>query len=283
MKTTSKTTALFTILAAFSELYANWLVDEFIGYTDEQKFLLGLIKTASTVKYNPDQIKTLISKDTNVINRFLKDNGFDIALQDPIDLCVATIMDLIGGWLEKADEAIVQNEGDLYLAATIKSGISTSVISLGDNQVIKIETRNNITVFIEPNATERSDLYLFKYIWNQTKVCAFEPSPCEVTIPFISMEEKPDISWLVGIETRGNINFTISQAVQQNKLKLNCDGVHAQSAVAMGLRKCVDMSQKERIIIDQPFNLWISGKDLGGEYFPLFGAYLAPDSWKKVD
>ena len=43
------------------------------------------------------------------------------------------------------------------------------------------------------------------------------------------------------------------------------------------------MTEKEKIVIDQPFNLWISGKDLGGEYFPLFGAYLAPDSWKKVD
>lgn len=281
MKTTSKTTALFPILAAFSELHANWEVDEFIGYTEEQKFLLGLIKTARTVEYNPEQIKTLVSKDINAINRFLKENGFDITLEGPIDLGVATIMDLIGGWLEKADETTVDNEGVLYPAATIKSGISTSVISLGDNQVIKIETRNNITVFIEPNSTERSGLDLFKHIWNQTNVCSFKPNSCEVTIPFISMEEKPDISWLVGIETRGNMDFTISQAVQQNKLKLNCDGVHAQSAVAMGLRKCVDMTKKERFIIDQPFNLWISGQDLSGEYFPLFGAYLAPDSWKK--
>lgn len=275
----STTTALFPILVALNELQTNWQVDEFLGFTEDQKFLLSLMKSAHTIEFDPEQIKTLVSKDVNAINRFLKENGFDIALTAPIDLGVATIMDLVGQWLEKASETSVQNNGVSYPAAIVKSGISTSVVSLENNQVIKIETNGKLTVFIEPNAKERSGLCLFQHILAQTNVCSFEKSFSEVTIPMISINETPDVSWLVGIKTVGNIDFTISQAVQQNKFTLNCDGVHAQSAVALGLRKCVTIC--DEIVINQPFNVWISAEDSNGEYFPLFGAYLDTDSWKK--
>ncbi len=276
----STTTALFPILVALSELRTNWQVDEFLGFTEDQKFLLSLMKIAHGVEFDQDQIKTLVSKDINAINRFLKENGFDIALNGPIDLGVATIMDLVGQWLEKANEASVNNNGISYPAALVKSGIATSIVSLEGNMVIKINTTGNLTVFIEPNATERSGLDLFKHILAQSNTCSFKSSSSEVIIPMVSMNETPDINWMVGIKTVGNIDFTISEAVQQNKFKLNCDGVHAESAVALGLRKCVSVC-KDEIVIDEPFNLWISGTDANGEYFPLFGAYLATDSWEK--
>jgi hypothetical protein len=195
-----------------------------------------------------------------------------------MDLGIVAILDLIGQWIAKGNETSVNHGSQSYPAAYIKTGVSLLHVN-ETKKLIRIATSNDLVVYIEPNAEEQSGLELFKHISDLAEDLDLPNEKCHVTIPMISLNMQPDISWVEGIVAG---EFKVTQAIQQNKLILNCDGVHAESAVVLGLSKGVSFEKIEEIVIDQPFNLWIGIETNNNKnMLPLFCAYLAPDSWKK--
>lgn len=283
-KLKTNTVALFPILIALNK-FKDKGIEGFIGATEDQKYILGLMEEALKIHYSPEQIKSFISGSAAELNRILKDHGFDIQLDEsmPIDLGVVTIMNLIGKWLVKAVETTVTNDGISYPAAFIKTGASIKTIHQytdHEKQVLQILTTEGLVVYIEIADQERSGMELFKHIISLTEGMSLREIECNATIPMVSVDHQPDISWLTGMHA-SNTDLVISQALQQNKLTIDLDGIHAESAVALAAKRGMAFDRKH-MVIDKPFNIWLEyGDDPYNKHFPLFAAYVAPDSWKK--
>ncbi len=274
-KTKSHTAAIFPVLVALDKFKEKG-IDGFTGTSEDQKYLLSLLPTARSVKYSEDEVKSFISNNVQELNAILKSKGFDIQFDESqaFDLGVVTIMDLMAKWLAKADPAEVMYDGKKYPAAKIKRGASV-MLSTVDTEVLMIRTINGITVFIEKTYEERSGLVLFHHVLKMSSFLSNE-YPCDAIVPFVDIDEQPDVSWLLGLNAT-NKNFAINQALQQNRLKINLDGVHAESATAVGGVRGLIVGRSQ-FIVDQPFNIWLTS---GNSQFPLFAAYVAPENWKE--
>lgn len=274
-KIKSHTAAIFPVLVALDKFKEKG-IEGFSGTSEDQKYLLSLLPTARSVKYSEDEVKSFISDNVQELNAILKSKGFDVQLDESkdFDLGVVTIMDLMAKWLTKADPAEVTYDGKQYPAAKIKMGASI-ILPTVDTEVLMIRTRNGICVFIEKAYQERSGLELFHHV---LKMSSFPRSedPCDATIPFVDIDEQPDVSWLLGLSAT-NQDLFINQALQQNRLKINLDGIHAESATAMGAAKGLVVGRRQ-FVVDQPFNIWLTS---GDSLFPLFAAYVVPENWKE--
>lgn len=95
-KTTSHTAAVFPILLALSKFKEKGI--SFTGETHDQKIILNLSDEANHIAVSDEQVKSFISESAAELNKILKDNGFNIQLDErmPFDLGVVTIMDLVG-------------------------------------------------------------------------------------------------------------------------------------------------------------------------------------------
>ncbi len=280
MKNKSHTIALFPILIALNEFYDKGIALQPISEKSyDQMLAIGLMEEALKIKYSDEQIKSCISADVNELNSLLKEHGFDIRLDEfgSTDLGVVTIMDLVGRWLEQGVHVFLEYENEKYPAIKIKSG--ASIIDVNGKETLLIRTRDGLMVFIEKTNEEKSGMDLFRHILQQSNLLDLSEKPCDAIIPMVDIDEQPDISWLIGMKSTTG-DFTINQALQQNKLKITVDGIHAESAVTMGIRKGVSVDERSQFIIDGPFNLWITYGDPENKYFPLFGAHIAPDTWK---
>jgi hypothetical protein len=271
-----KTVSIFPILIALNK-FEKKEGARFVGSTKIHQQIIHLLETMPEIKFSGDQIKSIISGDVSELNRFLKDNGFSIQLEGKnFELGVVTIMDLLGRWLSQATETSISYQSQEYKAAEIKLG--ACVRNYGDEDILMIRTRDGISVFIEKTDVQMTGLDLFSHVLTKSQLLgsSLNEDPCNAIVPFIDIDEQPDISWLLGLQMP-NTNLVVNQAIQQNKLKLGLDGIHAESAVALGAVRGL-MSGRRQFIVDQPFNIWLSyGDHLD---FPLFAAYVGPDSWK---
>jgi len=119
------------------------------------------------------------------------------------------------------------------------------------------------------------DLFgLFSEAWRIGKIresCRFEG----VMFPMVELDMQPDIRWIHGME---NGSWSIEQALQQTRFRMNEKGAKVESAAAMR-SICEDASAKPTpVLIDGPFLLWIERKGLD---VPLFCAVLCEDAWKE--
>ncbi len=278
-KLSSHTAAIFPLLMALKKFEEKGI--EFNGGSTAQIELLSLMEEASHIRYPEDEIQSFISDNAPELNKILRDKGFNIQLDEkmPFDLGVVTIMDLMAKWLAKADPATVNHEGVDYPAAQIKSG--ASIVNNGRlNPTLMIRTRNGLCVFIQIADYERSGLDLFHHIFKQARTMTHSETPCDATIPLVDLDDQPDISWIVGLRCDSPF-FIINQALQQNKLKITLDGVRAESAVALAGVRSISFNERPKFVVDRPFNIWIAYANSELQYFPLFCAYVAPDSWKE--
>ena len=277
---TSRTIAIFPLLLALKKFEEHG-IENFLPANAEQEKVLALLPEALKVKYNADQIKSFISDDPKKLNQILKENGFSIKLdeQAPFDLGVVTIMDLISQWLAKATKTNVSYEGTDYPACFIKQG--ASIIKIDEKLLLMIRTQSGLCVFIEKTDIERSGVELFTHVHSLAKLLHHGETPCDATVPFVKMDDAPDMSWMLGMEAEST-EFIITQALQQNKLTINLDGIHAESATVLGgIRAMGIPPARPKFVVDQPFNLWLAYVDPSLNSFPLFAACIGPDSWKE--
>jgi hypothetical protein len=275
----SHTASIFPILVAL-DAFKEYGIYGFGATSKDQEDLLKLLPAARTVKYSDDQIKSFVSNKVEDLNRILKLNGFDIQLNESQDfeLGTVTIMDIMVRWLQKAEHRTFVYENELYDAMEIKSGASI-VTTKDEKQVLMIRTREGICVFIELADRERSGLELFNHVFELSNSLTHSETPCDATIPVVKIDEQPDMSWLLGLKGL-NSDMAISQALQQNRLEINLDGIHAESATTVGLSKGISIDQRRKAWIEKPFNIWLAYADNDLKYFPLFTAYVSPESWQ---
>jgi len=255
---------------------------------DQYQFLRRFIGAKSLVDTLGDNLKRKADLDVNVINAWLKENGFDIQLDamPGTAFAVASILDVLVEWVKEGDVTTVYNEKGTFPAVSLKSEHSKNVkmfINRGiyPFPVAQVETKNGDKVFMSvldhmPNeAFALSDkVTMLQTLTNETN----NIEGCSgVIFPMINYDKMVNIGWIVGMQT-GNDEYYISEALQQTKFRMNEMGARAQSAVAMSMR-CGAMAEAAPWVrIDKPFVLWI---ERPGVALPLFIGVFAEDVWKK--
>lgn len=97
--------------------------------------------------------------------------------------------------------------------------------------------------------------------------------------PMVNINQGVDIGWLKGMATVGkdNLPYYISQALQQNKLRINEIGARAQSATAISVRLMSAVPPPPDYTIDRPFLVWFERRGLSK---PIFAAYVTEEDWR---
>ena len=228
-----------------------------------------------------DEIKTKVSKKADVLNKFLKDNGFSIQLDpfDPDGFGVVSILDVLVKWIKEGIVTDVECDGTKYPAVRLNEGVSVHKSPNHNYPVAKINTKGGkdfvcMTILDE----QKADFELVDLAIEISKSLVQDSSYGSVVFPMINLNQEVDISWLLGmtiLDEKGK-NFFISQAKQQTKLRMNQHGARVESAVAIGMRKGCAVAKKE-LVIDKPFLIWIEREGLQK---PLFVGHLQTNCWK---
>jgi hypothetical protein len=230
------------------------------------------------------EMKAIADWDATVINEFLRVNGFTIQLEpfDARTFGVANVLDLLVEWII---------EGEIILVRTPDRQEFPGV-HLGEKTV------NFFSVFYHPYpiaqiVTKSQDLVLMTMLEKppakgfaldfMSQELFANKKPIDdfsgLIFPMVDLSQEVDISWLRGMETISENDgqpAIITQALQQNKLRMNEIGARVQSAVAISVLKAC-MPVKVDHIINQPFLVWFVRPGLNR---PLFAGYIDREHWK---
>ena len=219
-------------------------------------------------------------KDFRVINAWLKSQGFDIQL-DVVDennsFAVASILKVLVEWLEvgKITSLLSYGQKGEFSAVKLNKGVRVfENLTLHKHPIARIETKSGDKVSM--TIIDKNPVSLLSTIRMLNMVTRISRDYDGVTFPMISLDERPDISWICGMTLDGNY---ISQALQQTKFRMNEIGAKVESAAAMSVSKGISINPPP-MVIDRPFLLWIERDGLS---FPIFSAVLAEDCWKKPE
>ena len=288
MTTKTQTLVIHPISAALreAEIFLEKVESITTSNTTQKKFIDDI---HAYCKVDVDRIEEIESiADTNYknINKWLADRGFQIQLSDfgPGGFGVASALDLLGEWAIKGKKWSVETEeGDYYPGIKMTNyGKEFYRVKENPNFIIEIETKKNDHVYlmmVDEVPTGFGLLDFVEKIQNEKQKVPFEYDG--FIFPKIDLDEEIILDWLLNLrfETpKGKEPFyTISQALQQTKLKMNEEGFRVKSAVALGILAGAAPEKIEPYVINKPFLMWITRERLSK---PLFIAYLNKDVWK---
>jgi hypothetical protein len=260
---------------------------------DQYQFLKRFLAAKAVVDALGDNLKRKADRDVSVINKWLKDNGFDIQLRQESErraFAVASILDVLVEWLNEGEVTSIYNKKGTFPAVKIKTGDAESAyngVSKAMNRKVHpfpiagIKTKSEDRVFMSVLDFMPHDTFAITDKVNQLREVKNDLSNCDscdgVIFPMVDYNRQVDIGWIEGMETGEGIDdWYISQAIQQTMFRMNEKGARAKSAVALRC-KCAE-SYDNWIRIDKPFILWI---ERPGVDIPLFAGVFAEDVWKK--
>ena len=258
---------------------------EWTPMTDVQThFLEHFIEHMDQVDTLGENLRRKADKNVEVINSWLRENGFDIHLR-PLggsrDFYVASILDVLVEWLKEGTKTDIQNAKGTFEGVRLKSGVAAyQNTEIHPHPVVKIRTKSEDDVLCM-SICGRLPEDRFSIHWKVEQLRSIQkPYSCEgVIFPMVHYDKQVDISWLKGLRTApGDMYWEVAEALQQTKFRMNEFGARAESAVAMGMRFCcAAAAPKPWVVIDKPFILWIERR---GVSMPLFAGTFAEDVWK---
>jgi hypothetical protein len=228
-----------------------------------------------------DAVKGMCSHDASVLNKFLADNGFNIRLNPlgPDDLGTVGILDLLVEWLNAGNEQSIRaKNGRTYEGVRIKDA---EVLDLwGTHYVVRLRTKDGTCVYIMTEVRPADQFQLMGQVSHantaaKTARRSQKYKGCD--FPMVDMRVQEDVSWLRGMHTVGQDGspWTVTQAKQENRLRMNQFGARAQSATAMVMTRGI--SFEKPFVVDGPFMVWFTRPDCTR---PLFAAWVDYSDWK---
>jgi hypothetical protein len=246
--------------------------------SDKQREFLemyeDLLSDIPTIK----ELESKADKDVDVINGWLKEKGFDIELPKVDDgFAVASVLDILLEWLHSGDRTAIATLNKEYTGAYIKNGVTVSqLLAVHPHPVVRIACKNGDTVCMSMvDSVPEGISGLFLKVADLEKVKATSHTFEGVQFPMIDLDEKPDISWINGLEFGDG--FFVGSALQQTKFRMNEFGARVQSSAGMVAMRSMIRSKLPHVI-DRPFLLWIR-RD--GFDFPIFAGLMCEDVWKE--
>lgn len=241
--------------------------------------------------FGPDELKAWVRKTAEELNQILADHKYEIRLEPWPDnegsFGVVAIMDALARWIHPGERQQIycKNNGLNYPGVKITRHAHEFSSPAHPHPLLAIQAQDNYEVWMTAADEPLSGLDLVCRVQDiRDAGLHLEVSNVHGHFPMINLNQKVDIGWLKGIHAVGNDTgqpVIITQALQETKFRMNEFGAHAQSAVALGAKRCMG---PKSVYIDQPFYLWIL-KDMGAggpklKNIPVFAGYLDTDCWE---
>ncbi len=227
--------------------------------------------------FNDMELRSWADRDANRLNEILKQEGFAIRL-NPFGrggFGVVSILKVAVKWLESshAKKVDILSNGQIYPAVKMKSGFKVCKSGKHRNLVLVVETDSQDVFYMTvADKSVLSDFALLDHIKEIESDLVEISDYSSAIFPMVNLDQEVDIGWLLDMGIGSH--YVITQAMQQTKLKMNEFGAKVESAVAIGVNRCI---QRDNFIkIDKPFYLWIKRGDLP---FPIIAGYLDVDCW----
>lgn len=287
MSQASKTAATYPIVAALvtAEQMEGMGPDrQWQSSNDLQRqFLEQFFKACRNEVGNIPEIESLASWNFEEVNAFLRQRGFTIQLQPfrPPDFGVASVLDLLVEWVQEGEAGTVQgiDTRDYPAVRISQEGADFYEVDGHPHPIVALETKTGDVVYMTMLDSEPA--YEFDLI-DQVEGLSHGMRPTYgyggVIFPMVDLDQRVDIRWLIGLTTRGvdGRPATITQALQQNILKINEVGARAKSAVAIEGSRGMHMPEPD-LVINGPFLVWFERSHLAK---PLFAGYITQEHWK---
>lgn len=292
------TICLWPIIAALSKalLFLNITVapEQFTPINKMQREFIGTFYASSYDKlgaFNDLELRSWASRDVDALNSILKKERFDIQLEpfhDARSFGVVSILDVLVKWLEKGQKSLLNVDDKNYDAVKMDAGFDVWFSPNYRHPLLRVLTESGDKVWMTIADEPLEGFSLLKKIVNIKQNIQPENYD-EAKFPMIDYNQKIDITWLCGLEIP---NYAVKQALQQTKFKMNEDGAHVKSAVAIEMKCTCVCGPKSRktVVIDKPFYLWIERptKKFDARIkqiipvlpLPVLAGYFDTDCWK---
>jgi hypothetical protein len=287
---TKETSVVVTYPIVSALLAAEEFIKDAEGWkpiNDAQKEFLEEVHTLCKGEIpSIEEIESIANTEVEVINKWLRDNGFNIKLE-PFDaggFGTASILDLIGHWSIKGKKASVVTDEREYFPGVKIAAVGVEFHSLeGDpNLIVALTTRNEDIVYMMMADETPAGLEMVRHVEDITqRMTPSKPEYDGLIFPMIDLNSQGPLEWLIKMELttpQGEFPFYfIQQALQQTKLKMNEEGFRVKSAVAIAAMLGAGFPKVFPYVIKRPFLMWIMRPGLCR---PLFVGYLNKDVWK---
>ena len=233
-----------------------------------------------------EEIESIADIDCKKINEWLRKRGFSIELHPfgSSGFGVASVLDLLGKWAIKGKKWAVETEDGEYFPGVKmnNNGVKFYHVEENPNLIVEMETKENDRVYLMMVDEVPSGLALLDFVEDiHKKKKTISPEYDGVIFPKIDLNEETALDWIIGLQFESSEEaqptYSIEQALQQTKLKMNEIGFRVKSAVALSTRAMAPPTRTEPYVINKPFLMWITRPELPK---PLFIGYLNKDVWK---
>jgi hypothetical protein len=265
---------------------ANWRAK-----TPDQQHLLAIMPVFQAAAAGPygKWVNGYARPTAEELNAILESEGFDIRLGSwaPVPGAFGTVglSDVTVSWRKKGEPTVIFTDDDSaqYPAFRLDAEANGRVVQLdgfaarnlvdgfgADNLVVELTTREDLRVRVvmmpEPGGWRQLTDAAQK-LWHAPVVS--DQYMDSIVLPKVSMDEQPDINWMVGMSVG---SWAIGQALQQCKFAMNEHGARVKEATAFGFE-----SMKPTFFVNRPFLIVIG--DPAAEV-PVFQAHLTQECWK---
>ncbi|NTW13815.1 MAG: hypothetical protein HGA31_02160 [Candidatus Moranbacteria bacterium] len=273
-----------TIMRALLELERAYLGQGRIwqAKNQPQKRLIALYALFRDQLEGLHSLKAKAATDADVLNTFLAENGFG-PMFDALNggIGVASILDMLIEWVETGEKCDIDSAGTKYPGFEIKKDAFEAFEVPGNiAPLLRLKTKTGDSLWLHiPNAVPETAFDMacsvFDLMRNRKSLAH---SYTSVKIPMVDMDIEPDLSFLIGMGTvdeSGN-EWSVSEAIQRFKLRMNDKGARAKVATGIVMRG-VSFTLKNAYVVDRPFLVWMTQ---GESTLPLAPTMAGRDSWK---
>lgn len=255
----------------------------------QKQFLTGLLPDLRDENEYPGlarDIKTRVSRAADEINRFLQENGLSIKLDEfgRDEFGFAGVMSVSVEWPVAGDVCVIHGvDGIHYPGVHIKLAPRSTTPNVEimrsrkhGEPIVQLRTKQGDVVTLTKFDKDVPPLKLTDHVVEIIGDLMPSREYAGVMFPMLDLDVKPDVSWLLGMSTHDmeGTPATISQAVQQFRLKMNHLGAVARDGFAGAVTRS---APPPPVIIDDSFLLVFERLEL---VQPLFAAVIRPDAWK---
>lgn len=252
---------------------------------DDQAAFLNQFWGQTRAEMIADLMDAIASWDVSVVNKFLRDRGFTIQLNELPDntFAAAAVLDLLVEWVVRGTATTFMSEttGQQYPAVRLeKTGLSFFNGPSGPAVMIPTNRSADKVLMMAQQSVSPG---VFGLMDDARRLLRAVDSDYLDTFgglvfPMVKVRQQVDIGWLLGLRTIGDDGrpAVISQALQENRLRMNEVGAHAQSATAVAVTRGGGGDFKPDLRITDPFLVVFFREGVG----PLFAAHITPEDWK---
>lgn len=231
------------------------------------------------------------------LNRFLTDHKFDPMVQ-PFDsdlgIGVVSILDKLVKWLNGpgAKIQIITEQGRRPGFELPPNGVNIfEVAGYSGSYLLELLIKSDDTLWLFVHSNTSLDgldmVELSMDVMSQTRKKPMRNSFggeyqafVGAQVPMVDFDIKPDISWLLGADiiAKSGASYSIAQAYQQFKMRVDETGARVKVATAMMVMLGGIGEEPQVFIVDRPFYGWWTQKDID---LPMAAFFADWDSFHK--